>query len=1538
MFTPSNDTLVVSGGDVLVDLVASGAVAPLESAVAALGMTGIDAAGPLVEGMIPISSLPQVAQLSSLGFGRPSYKPITDSGSVVDQGDAAMGSDLARSALGVSGAGQTVGILSDSFDSVPYAGGIDGVQEDISTGDLPAQTTILEDSPLGEDEGRAMGQIVHDVAPGASIQFATAEGGSAHFASNILRLASAGATVIVDDISYADEPFFQDGLPAQAVNSVVAQNIPYFSSAGNSADSSYASAFHSSGVAGPDGGVLHDFDPGSGVSTAQQITIPVGGSFAPDLQWNQPFRSLGGAGATSDLDIYLLGSDGTTVVASSVTNNIGGDPLEFLDFSNDGSLDLNNDGVPDTTFYVEISLASGSAPSLMQYIDIGHGATISTFATNSPTDFGHHNTAGALGVAAAAFFQTPAFGTTPPILDSFSSEGGISLLFDTSGNPLPTPVNYNSPQVTGVDGANTTFFGEDIPQDTDSLPNFFGTSAAAPHVAAVAALMLQAAGGPSHMPPDQIYSLLEDSAIDITQREDPFSPGTIIDISNGTGTDAFSGHGLVDAYSAVAIAASRVSITAAVALPEGDSGLTPFVFLVTFTGAVGAPVTLDYSTSDGTATAPSDYIPQSGTLTFTAGGPTVIPITIGVIGDIIAEPNETFYVHLSNITNAQLGNALGTGTIINDDVDVSINDITVVEGDSGTKNAIFTVTATGVTANSTSVDWQTVDGTAQSASDYLPRLGTLTFPPGGGTAYITVPIVGDTLNESTEYFSVVLSNTSAHLIKPVGVGTILDNDPIPTLYIDDVQVKSAQAGQLNAVFSVALDAISGQTVSIGYYTTDDGSAVSGVDYQPTSGQLTFAPGVRTQYVTVPVMTHGVYEPNEHFFVNLFSPVHSVLGDSQGEGTIIYAPAPPPEFIVDNGDPGYSATPGWTTLTNLSAYQLDYDYHATGSGADTASWSFAGIPKIAYQVYAQWVPFGNRATNAPFTIFDGTTPLATVLINEQAAPSGDLENGYVWQSLGTFTSTTGQLSVRLGDNANGYVVADAVRIVGGVVPQAAEMDVSNAGASIGSSLAAAPSTANGTDVGAVAVGITAVAQTFTITNTGNVDLHLSGSPRVTISGPGAADFSVVVQPAAVVGPGSQTTFQLSFHPSVLGLRQATITIADDDPDGGESPYTFNIQGTGIPSGPIQTIIDDSTPGFFAAGAWTTDTNAQGYASEDRSDTAGSGSDRAVWTFTNLAAGPYIVFATWVPSADNATNAPYLVTDGTAAHSTYSINQQQSPSGFSDSGVQWTQLTTLNITTGMLTVMLTNNANGNVVADAIELVRADVPLPGSPTPGVTHNTALPQDVNGDGRITTTDALIVINHLLTGGAPSSQPAAATPAAGSTTTPKYYLDVNGDGRITTTDALIVINHLLTGGSSSPATSAPAARSPAVTAPAVAAATTAGAGSETSTAESPTVVAASGGSAIGAAASASTSSSALSAVAVDLAIADYDYSTAAKPAAVSQTSDTSISEQTTSVSETQPTTAGALAIAPAPSNAKSNIRSGANANESENPSDPFDG
>ncbi|MCI0690404.1 IPT/TIG domain-containing protein [candidate division KSB1 bacterium] len=403
--------------------------------------------------------------------------------------------------------------------------------------------------------------------------------------------------------------------------------------------------------------------------------------------------------------------------------------------------------------------------------------------------------------------------------------------------------------------------------------------------------------------------------------------------ANTTITD-YQGRGTItDDDPSPSISINDVTVTEGHA-PQGGGNA---VFTVTLSTASGHFVTVDYATSDGTATAGSDYMAASGTVTFSPGA-TTQTIAVLVNGDALDELNETFFVNLSNPANATIAGDQGQGTIIDDDPSISINDITVTEGNApqGGVNAVFTVTLFSIGNQVVTVDYATADGTATAGSDYVAAFGTLTFSPGTTTQTIAVVVNSDALDEPNETFFVNLSNpANATIADNQGQGTIIDDDSPPSISINDVTVTEGNAGTIDAVFTVTLSAASGQVVTVDY-ATSDGTAAAGSDYVAASGTLTFSPGTTTQTIAVAVNGESLDEPNEAFFVNVSNPANATIADNQGQGTIVDDDPSPAisinDVTVTEGNTGTIDAVFTITLSAASGHVVTVDYATADSTA------------------------------------------------------------------------------------------------------------------------------------------------------------------------------------------------------------------------------------------------------------------------------------------------------------------------------------------------------------------------------------------------------------------------------------------------------------------------------------------------------------------------------------------------------------------------------------------------------------------------------
>ena len=459
-----------------------------------------DPAPPLTEG-----------QLIRLRAQQPAAEPpvaAPNAGTVTSRGDVAHNARAARNFFGVSGAGVKIGVLSD---------GVNFLAQSVASGNLPADVTVLpgQAGPPGGAEGTAMLEIVHDVAPGAKLFFATAFNSIQSFADNIRALRAAGCDIIVDDIIYLIESPFHDDIVSTAVNEVTADGALYFSSAGNEGNFNDGSSgtwegdFKNSNITLPllSGGTLHDF--GSGVISN---FVEVGGLVAT-LHWSDPLDASG-----NDYDLFVMDNTLTTVLSASTTVQDGDDlpaELVFAPFSSrilifkaDGAqrraLHLNN-------FRGELGIATTGTIR-------GHAAAADAFAV------------AAINVALAG--NGPFIGGPTNPVERFSADGNRRIFYKSDGTPI-TPGNLlfssnggevrKKPDLTAADGVATSVPG---------FTTFFGTSAAAPHAAAIAALVKSAR---PRLAANRIRRALTRTALDI----------------EAAGVDRDSGAGIVDAFAAL---------------------------------------------------------------------------------------------------------------------------------------------------------------------------------------------------------------------------------------------------------------------------------------------------------------------------------------------------------------------------------------------------------------------------------------------------------------------------------------------------------------------------------------------------------------------------------------------------------------------------------------------------------------------------------------------------------------------------------------------------------------------------------------------------------------------------------------------------------------------------------------------------------------------------------------------------------------------------------------------------------------------------
>jgi hypothetical protein len=402
---------------------------------------------------------------------------------------------------------------------------------------------------------------------------------------------------------------------------------------------------------------------------------------------------------------------------------------------------------------------------------------------------------------------------------------------------------------------------------------------------------------------------------------------------------------------------------------EGDAGTNTLSFDVTLSHASDDTVTVDWATTDGTATtADGDYVAGSGTVTFDPGD-TTKTVDVTVNGDTTYEADEDLTVTLANAGSAGLADDTATGTITNDDQvpDISIDDQSANEGNAGTSTMTFSVTLSNPSDQTITVDYTTNDGTATVGSDYETSSGTVTFDPGDTAKTVDVTIDGDTTNEADETFTVDLSGVTgtANLLDGSGQGTITNDDALPQISVHDASVLEGDAGDMTLSFDVTLSEISAGTVSVDFATSDDTAKVANGDYDAASGTVTFDPGDDTKQVDVTVHGDTVYEGDETFTVALSSPSGATIaaGADTATGTI-QDDDPAPTLTIDDvslneGNSGTTAFTFTVTKTGTTELPASVDW-ATGGGDAT--------PTSDYLSASGTLNFTKSQTSKTITVF------------------------------------------------------------------------------------------------------------------------------------------------------------------------------------------------------------------------------------------------------------------------------------------------------------------------------------------------------------------------------------------------------------------------------------------------------------------------------------------------------------------------------------------------------------------------------------------
>jgi len=1047
--------------------------------------------------------------------------PITWQGSVGTEGDLTHQALDARGSFGINGAGLKIGVLSDGVTSAALSQ---------ATGDLPPTCgggvpapclTILAGQAGAGDEGTAIMEIIHDMVPGASLYFATADNSITSFAANITALQAAGCKIIVDDVFYFVESPFQDGQAAgvvstsqggvvtQAVNQAVANGVFYFSSAGNEGNldggtsGTFEGDFVSIAAASPlPTGNVNNFGSGNGFDT---ITSP--GEQVVGLFWADPL-----GGSSNDYDLYLLNSTGASILGASTNIQNGTqDPVELIGSANV----INNNRL--------VVFQNTGAQNRFFHLVLFRGRLM--VATDGETH-GHSAASGAYTVAATPA-ATSAGAPTPngpfpgPFVSSnqiefFSSDGPRKIFFNadstaiTAGNFSATGGSVlNKPDITAADGVSVTGVG-------GFGSPFFGTSAAAPAAASVAALVLSAKPA---ITAAQMKTALFSTAIDI------MAPGFDRDSGNGIvmALPAVNSLGVTGAANPelATISASENPGNGNGVIEAGEGALLQIQLKNTggLQPATGIFATLTSSTPGVLVTRPA-VSPYADMAAGAGGESNLLPFTFTLpsnfpCGQLV---NFTLTTNFSGNQTRDLNFSVQTGelTITNTlgstpTLPSAVTFATGPQVNRINRNGVISACGTpkafpGAITGSHTGDAYSV--TACQAFCFKPELnagaaGINLFESLYSPTYVPTSIgtnyLGDAgLSTNLQSFGVeVTANTNYTIVVSDVAGNPLPAPAPPNTYT--LQIPTCVFNcNVNQLPVVAAHDVTVTAATIG------GSANANVDngsFDPQGGTLTltqFPVGPYPQGATVVILT---------------------ATDAQGASTQADATV----TVTEPTPPTANLAPGVLTFTSQFVASASVSQAVSVMNSGQAPLHFSAAPAIT------------GANAADFAIASGTTCATAAPV--AGAGSCAVNVAFTPSAAGTRTAT-----LVLADDAASTTQMVTLTGTGTLSPSTANL--------ASTSLA----------FSAQVVGAASASQTATLSNAGEASLHFSAAPA--ISGVNASDFAIAAGTTCaaatpVAGSGS-CVVKISFTPGAAGTRTATLTFADD---AASATQTVALTGTG-----------------------------------------------------------------------------------------------------------------------------------------------------------------------------------------------------------------------------------------------------------------------------------------------------------------------------------------------------------------------------------------